>query len=459
MRAPNTIQTHPMPIARHLRAILLLGLPLIGSNLAQMLLNVTDTVMVGWYGVEALAALVLGSSFFFSIFMLGNGIALAVMGRVAASLGADDEVQARRDTRMGMWLSILFGIAMLPLFWNSGAILRALGQKPEIAGLAQDYLCILGFGLAPALVMMVIRSYLSAQERTAALLWITLAGVAVNAGLNWLLIFGNWGAPEMGVRGAAIASTSVTVLSLIAQATYAARARGLEHIHLFQRFWRPDWEAFWLVARMGLPVGLTSVAEGSMFQASALMMGWIGTVELAAHGIALQITTITFMVHVGLSNAATVRAGRAHGARDPRLLRDGALTVTGLSLGFGLLTVLLFVTSGHWLTGLFLDASNPASPEIIVFGARFLMVAALFQLFDLMQVMALGLLRGVQDTRVPMWMAVLSYWLIGIPASYLLAFVLGYGGVGLWFGLVLGLASAGGMMMRRFWRGPWLQPV
>ncbi|MBD3803299.1 MAG: MATE family efflux transporter [Thioclava sp.] len=446
-----------MPIARHLRAILLLGLPLIGSNLAQMLLNVTDTVMVGWYGVEALAALVLGTSFFFSIFMLGNGIALAMMGRVSASLGAGDELQVRRDTRMGMWLSILFGLAMLPVFWNSAAILRALGQQPGIAVLAQDYLRILGFGLAPALVMMVIRAYLSAQERTAVLLWITLAAVAVNAGLNWLFIFGNWGVPEMGVRGAALASLLVNLITLLAQAIYATRARGLEHVQLFQRFWRPDWEAFWAVARVGLPVGLTAVAEGSMFQASALMMGWIGTVELAAHGIALQIASIVFMVHMGLSNAATVRAGRAHGARDARLLRDGALVSVTLSLGVGLLTVLAFVFAGKWLTELFLDEANPASAEIVTYGVRFLMVAGLFQLFDLMQVMALGLLRGVQDTRVPMWMAGLSYWLIGIPASYLLAFVLAYGGVGLWFGLVLGLASAGGMMMWRFWRGPWLK--
>lgn len=457
MHAPAPTSTEPMSIARHLRAILLLGLPLIGSNLAQMLLNVTDTVMVGWYGVEALAALVLGTSFFFSIFMLGNGIALAMMGRVSASLGAGDELQVRRDTRMGMWLSILFGLAMLPVFWNSAAILRALGQQPGIAALAQDYLRILGFGLAPALVMMVIRAYLSAQERTAVLLWITLAAVAVNAGLNWLFIFGNWGVPEMGVRGAALASLLVNLISLLAQAIYATRARGLEHVQLFQRFWRPDWEAFWAVARVGLPVGLTAVAEGSMFQASALMMGWIGTVELAAHGIALQIASIVFMVHMGLSNAATVRAGRAHGARDVRLLRDGALVSVTLSLGVGLLTVLAFVFAGKWLTELFLDEANPASAEIVTYGVRFLMVAGLFQLFDLMQVMALGLLRGVQDTRVPMWMAGLSYWLIGIPASYLLAFVLGYGGVGLWFGLVLGLASAGGMMMWRFWRGPWLK--
>ncbi|TMV91428.1 MATE family efflux transporter [Thioclava sp. BHET1] len=445
-----------MPIARHMRAICVLGLPLIGSNLAQMLLNVTDTVMVGWYGVEALAALVLGSSYFFSLFMLGNGVALAVMGRVSASLGAGDEVQARRDTRMGIWVSVLYGVAVLPLTWHSATVLGWLGQTPEIAALAQEYLRVLGFALAPALSMMVLRSYLSAHERTQVLLWITLGAVVLNAAINWVLIFGHLGAPEMGVRGAAIASLSVTCLSLVAQAIYAARAPGLRHIALFSRFWRPDWETLWSVVRMGVPVGLTSVAEGSMFQASALMMGWVGTIELAAHGIALEITTVVFMIHVGLSNVATVRAGRAHGARDPRRLRDGALVVVSLSLGVGLLAMAGFFAFGAPLSKLFLDADNPATPQIVVFAARFLMVAALFQLFDLMQVMALGLLRGVQDTRVPMWMAVLSYWLIGIPMSYVLAFPLGFGGVGLWFGLVIGLACAGALMMTRFWRGPWL---
>ncbi|MEO1951082.1 MATE family efflux transporter, partial [Thioclava sp.] len=277
-----------MPLARHVRAIFTLGLPLIGSNLAQMLLNVTDTVMVGWYGVEALAALVLGTSYFFSIFMLGNGIALAVMGRVSASLGADDEVQARRDTRMGIWLSILFGVAMLPVFWNSGAVLEMLGQKPEIAALAQDYLRILGFALAPGLAMMVIRSYLSAQERTAVLLWITLGAVLLNAGVNWILIFGNWGAPELGAEGCGLATAASMWISTLIILLYVLTARSLRP-YLPDRWLEvPDWGRISEILIVGFPVGLTFFLETGVFSAITLLIATLGDAAVAAHQIAIN---------------------------------------------------------------------------------------------------------------------------------------------------------------------------
>ncbi len=446
-------------VPAHLRALLALGLPLVGSNLAQMGLHVTDTIMLGWYGVPELAAVVLGAGYFFILFILGSGFSYAVMGRVAASLGAGDEVQARRDTRMGLWLSILFALGVMPLMWASGPILRALGQEPAIAALAQDYLRIAMLGMVPALIIAVLKALLSAQERTQIVMWVTLAGVGLNIGLNWLLIFGNFGAPEMGVRGAAVASVVVQLVTCAALMVYAGHARGLRQMDLFARVWRPDWPAFRAVARMGLPIGLTSVSEAGMFQASALMMGWIGTVELAAHGIALELASLTFMVHMGISNAATVRVGRALGARDLVRLRDGAWIAQLLSLGFGLATVGLFLGAAGPMIGLFLDRTDPAAPEILAFGTKLLAVAALFQLFDSTQVMALGLLRGVHDTRVPMWVAAGSYWLIGIPASWILAFPLGFGGVGLWFGLVIGLACVALSMIARFWRGPWLRPA
>ena len=447
----------PDPLSHHLRMLLVLGLPLIGSNVAQFGLHVTDTIMLGWYGVPELASVVLGASYFFLFFMLGSGFALAVMGRVSASLGSGDEVQARRDTRMGLWLSVLFGIATFPLMWFSGAILRLLGQDAGLAAMAQDYLRIEAFGMVPALIVALLRGYLSARERTQVVLWVTVLSVGLNAALNWVLIFGHLGAPEMGVRGAAIASLVVQVFSALALGLYAARARGLRETALFARVWRADWPAFMAVARMGVPIGLTSVAEGSLFQASALMMGWIGTDQLAAHGIALELASLSFMVHMGLSNAATVRAGRAHGVRDPGRLARGAGVAVALSMAFGLLTVAVFLAVPRPLVSLFLDTSDPRAGAILDLGVRLLAVAALFQLFDSLQVMALGLLRGVLDTRVPMWMAAASYWLVGIPASYLLAFPAGLGAIGLWLGLVVGLAAAGGALMWRFWHGPWLR--
>lgn len=441
-----------MPLAAHARATLALGLPLIGSHVAQMSLHVTDTVMLGWYGVFPLAAGVLGASSFFILFILGSGFAQAVMPMVATALGQGDEAQVRRDARMGMWLSILFGIAVLPLFWWSGPILRLAGQDPEVARLAQDYLRVAGLGMVPGLLVMALKSYLSALERTQVVLWATLAAVILNIAINWALIFGNWGAPELGVVGAAVASVVVQVATLAVMALYAALLPELRRFELFRRFWRPDWPAFARVFRLGWPIGLTGLAEVGLFHASAIMMGWLGAVQLAAHGIALQVAGLAFMVHLGLSNAATVRLGRAHGAGDAQRLRDAAKVAMALSLGFGLAMIVLFVTLPGAIVGLFLDAANPSAPDILALGSVLLMVAALFQIADAVQAMALGFLRGVQDTRVPMAMAVVSYWLVGIPASYVLAFPLGHGGVGLWLGLVAGLTVAAALLMTRFLR-------
>lgn len=436
----------------HLRATLALGLPLIGSNLAQMALHVTDTVMMGWYSVPGLAAVVLGASSFFILFILGSGFAIGVMPMVASAAAESDVAEARRVTRMGMWLSLLYAVAVLPVFWFSGPIFRALGQAPDTAALAQQFMRIAGFGMAPALLVMVLKSFVAALERTRVVLAATVAAVFLNIGLDWLLIFGNGGFPELGVRGTATATLGTQLLTLAVIGAYAALHDDLRRFHLFIRFWRPDWAAFARVFRLGWPIGLTGLAEGGLFNASALMMGWIGTVELAAHGIALELAALTFMVHLGLSQAATVRIGRAH-ERDPEGLRRGALTAIALSLGFALVAVTLFVTLPRPLIGLWVRPEDPLAPRILDFGARLLAVAALFQLFDAMQAMALGLLRGVQDTRVPMIIAALSYWAIGIPASYVLAFPLGMGGVGLWLGLVIGLACAAVLMMARFWRG------
>ncbi len=439
--------------APHLRATLALGLPLVGSHLARMAIGVADTVMVGWYGVEELAALVIATSFFHIMFFLGMGFGIGVMGLIAAAIARDDEIEVRRSTRMALWLSILFALLAMPPLWFSEPILLAIGQKPEVAALAQDYLRIAGFGLLPVLCGLTLNSYLAAMERAQVVLWITLAGLPVNVFLNWVLIFGNLGAPELGVRGAAIASVSVQALQLVLLVAYAGWLPAARKYHLFQRFWRADWAEFRAVFWLGLPIGLTMVAEGGLFVGSNVMMGWIGTRELAAHGIALQLASITFMLHLGMSNAATIRAGQAKGLGDAMLMRDGAIAVTAVSFVIAVIAVAVFVLFPRQLVGLYLDSSDPETPVLIGIATGLMFYAALFQLTDAMQVIGLGLLRGVQDTRVPMIIAAISYWLVGMPIAYGLAFVAGLGPAGLWLGLVAGLTVAAILLMRRFWRG------
>ncbi|WP_282119882.1 MATE family efflux transporter [Ruegeria atlantica] len=438
-----------MTYGGHFRAISVLGLPLIGGHLAQFAIGLTDTVMLGWYGVEALAAVTLASSYFFVLFLFGAGFGLAVMPMVATAAAEEDETSIRRTTRMGLWLSLVYAAVMMPMLWWSYPIFLALKQDPQVAETASQYLRVAGWGLIPALLVMVLKSYLAALERTQIVLWITVAAAVVNAITNYALIFGNWGAPELGVMGAAIASVVTQVVSLVCVVIYAMRV--LPEHSLFQRFWRPDWEMFLSVLRLGVPIGLTTLSEVSLFAMSAIMMGWLGQVPLAAHGIALNLASATFMVHLGLSNAATIRAGNALGRKDRPHLERGAIAVTGMSLVISVLTVILFLVYAEPLISLFMEPDDPQRPEILMIGTGLLAMAALFQLVDGAQVIALGLLRGLQDAKVPMVMAALSYWGVGITSSYYFGFVLGMDGIGVWLGLVLGLACAAVMLMARFW--------
>ncbi|MEE9428394.1 MAG: MATE family efflux transporter [Paracoccaceae bacterium] len=436
---------------QHAVAVLSLGLPLIGSHLAQFAIHITDTLMLGWYNVEALAGVVLGGGFFFIFFIVGAGFGFAVLPVVASAVASGEGRQVRRVTRMSMWLSALFCVVAIPVFLFAEPLLILIGQRPEIARLAGDYLYIAGWGLFPTLQVIVLKSYFAALERTSIIFWVTVIAAVLNGLLNYALIFGNWGAPELGVKGAAIASVTLQTATLFTLALYAIY-RTPEHA-LFKNWWRPDWEAFGSNFSLGWPIGLTSLAESGLFTATSVMMGWVGTISLAAHGIAIQLIGLIFMIHVGLSNVATIRSGQAFGRGDQRALRHGALVVVLISMGLAILAVLLFLSVPEFLFSLFLDPSDPARPAVMAAGVGLLAVAALFQVADAGQVVALGLLRGVQDTKVPMVFAALSYWAVGIPLSYFLGFTLGYGGAGIWMGLVVGLSLAWITMSIRFWRG------
>lgn len=445
---PSAITT-PAGARAQGRALLTLALPLIGSNLAQNAIQFVDVVMLGWYDVTALAAVSIATPYWFLLFLLGAGFAWAVTPLVAEAAEAGDAQTVRRVTRMGLWLSTATGLIFLPAFWWSGAVLRALGQEPVIADLAQSYLRITGFGLIATLCAVTFRSFLSALEITRVILWVSIVSALANAGLNWVLIFGNLGAPELGIRGAAVASLTLQIGGLVGLGGYAWLK--CSDYDLFRRLWRMDFEIAAKVFRLGVPMGLTTVAEASLFSVSAVMMGWLGEVWLAAHGIALQLASLSFMVHLGLSQAATVRAGRAHGRRDAEALRTSALAALALSGAFAALTVVLFLTFPRALVAGFVDPADPLAGDILRAGVVLLLVAALFQIVDAAQVMTLGFLRGIQDTGVPLIIAVLSYYVIGIPAGYGLGFVAGFGGPGVWAGMIAGLGAAAVLLSVRFW--------
>ncbi len=446
----DTIGAAGPSLRRQARDLLTLGLPLVGSQLAQIAIHTTDTLMLGWYDVTALAAVSLAGPVFFAVFILGAGFAMAVLPMVASSAGTDDDRQVRRTTRMGIWLSIAYGLVFtLPLMLFEPLFL-AIGQDAEVSQIAGDYMKVFGLGLLPALLIMVLRSYLSALEHTRIVLWMTIAMAVLNALSNYILIFGNFGAPELGVLGAAISSLVSNMAGLTILVVYTQIKT--PQYTLFQNFQRPDWEAMVSVFRLGWPIGLTHLSEVGLFAVGSIFMGWVGTIALAAHGIALQIASITFMVHMGLSQAITVRAGKAWGRGDAGLLTAASKAALVLSGAMVLATVAAFLLVPEFLVGLFVDVNDPDRAEILAIGSVLLALAALFQLVDAAQVMALGMLRGVQDTKVPMMYAAFSYWIVGVPVSYVLGFVFDMGGTGVWLGLSVGLGVAGILLQHRFWK-------
>ncbi len=434
----------------HLAKLWALGGPMVGGNLAQIAIGLTDTVMVGRYGIEELAAMTLAGSFYFLFFIFGSGIAFALPPLVAEFVTFKDDTSIRRATRMALWLSITFAVVTLPLMIWSKPILIFLQQDPETADLAQRYLRIAGFGMLPALMLNVMKNYLAGMEDTRIGLYVTIAAAVANAVANYLLIFGNFGAPELGLRGAAIASVCANAIALIYILFYALKTYP-QH-ELFVRFWRSDWEMAGRVFRLGLPIGITTLSEVSLFMISAFMMGWIGTIEVAAHGIAIQLSAATFVIHLGLAGAATVRAGNAYASGDVERLKRGAIVVTALSFAIAIVASACFILFPSFLVHLFISPNEVAKEEVLAMGIQLLMLSGLFQLVDAMQAIFLSLLRGMQDTRIPMIIGAVSYSILGLGVGFGLGIWLGFGAVGIWTGLIVGLAAAAIQLAWRFWK-------
>ena len=441
MKQSNTLK-------QEARSLLILGLPLVGSQVAQFAVHTTDTLMLGWYSVLALAQVTLGAQVLFVAYIVISGFAYAILPMVAKSMAEGDPQSARRVTRMGLWLSTVTAALLFLPMWFASPILEAMGQDAQVAKGAQDYLRIAGFGLWPAIWGLVLRSYLSALEHTGIVLWLAVGVLIINAFVNYALIFGYWGLPELGLQGAAIGSVIAMSLSLVGFVIYIQIY--FEEQKMFARFWRFDRMATSAVARLAIPISATAFAESGLFAASAFMMGWLGKLELAAHGIVLQLAAMSFMVHMGLSQAGTVRVGQAFARKDWLAVRRTAGVAMGLSSIAAAVAIFFFLATPQILIGAFLELRDPLRPEILRIGTLLLVLASMFQFVDAAQVMALSLLRGLQDTRVPMLITVISYWLIGIPISYILGFIFDFRGTGIWLGLVVGLAIAALLLWSRF---------
>ncbi|CTQ57378.1 MATE family efflux transporter [Roseibium album] len=427
-----------------------LGMPLAGAQLAQMAINTTDVLMIGRLGAVELAASVLAFNFYMLLWFFGMGILQAVIPFAARALGQRKPRELRRAVRMGFWVAVLFCIPVWLVLFFIESILLLMGQKQELAELAGTYMRVLQWTMLPALLIMAIRGFLTVMERTQVVLWATIAGAIINAILDYLLIFGEFGFPRLELVGAGIASVFSATTTFLFLLVYSLWHPRLRRYNLLGRIWRSDWPVFFQIVRMGAPIGLTIVAEGSLFTASAIMIGWLGTIPLAAHGIALQIASITFMVPVGLSMAAMTRVSLAAGRDDHQGIGRAGWTSLGVTMIFMGIFAVLFWTIPEKLVGLYLDLDDPQAMEVLTYGVSFLLVAALFQLADGAQIIGVNNLRGLGDTTIPLLYALFGYWVVGISLSLGLGFLADWGGVGVWVGLAGGLASVALLANYRF---------
>ena len=435
-----------------LKATLALSWPLVLTNVAQNALMTSDVILMGWLGADALAAGALGTNLYFALMIFGIGLVSATSPLVAEELGRRRHAvrEIRRTVRQGLWSACAIAVPIWLVAWWGEAILLAMGQEPALAAAAGGYIRSLMWSLLPFLFYLVLRSFLAALERPGWALVVGLLAIPLNLAIAWVLMFGQLGFPRLGLAGAGIATTLSSTFMFLGLALVVVLDRRLRRYHLFGRFWRADGARFRALWRIGLPIGLTLAFEVTIFNAAALLMGRIGASELAAHAIALQIASFTFMVPMGVGQAVTVRVGLAFGAGDRDGVTRAGWTAFALGVGFMVFTALLMVLVPHALVGVFLDLADPKNAPVVAFAVSFLFLAALFQLADGAQAVGAGMLRGLQDTRVPMMFALFGYWGIGLPVGVALGFWTPLRGTGIWIGLALGLLVVAALMLWRW---------
>lgn len=428
-----------------------LALPIALTQLGQIAMMTSDLALIGRLGDKAVAAAALAHTVLFTAFVLGMGIVSAVAPLAAQYYGARQPRMVRRALRVGLWASVILGVPLtLAQLWG-GELLLALGQSPESAGLADRYLLGMAWCLIPGWFFMALRNFMGAVNRPEPALWITLVAIPANAALAYVLIYGAFGLPGLDVLGAGLATTIVNIGMCIAAIWICYARRPYKKYRVLGRWWRADWTLMKQLIVVGAPMSGSFLLEYGVFAAAAQLMGWIGTVALAAHQIALQIAAVMFMVPFGIAMAATVRVGQAVGRGDAAATRRAGFVAIALGVIFMAAMTLLVALTRHTLPLLFLGSEAP-DPQTVALAASLLVLGASFFIADGVQTIAAGSLRGLNDTRVPLVFAAISFWLIGFVGCWIFGFTLGLGAYGIWIGLSIGIVVYAVLLIWRFQR-------
>jgi multidrug resistance protein, MATE family len=437
-------------LAIELTETLKLAVPIALTQLGQIAMMTIDLALIGRLGDRAVAAAALAGTVYFVSFTFGMGLVSAVAPLAAQAFGARHPRLVRRALRVGLWAALLISLPIMVFPLYGERILLLLGQAPATAHQAQQYLFGLAWGIAPALWFLAIRGFMGAVNRPEPSLWITLAAIPANALLVYLLIHGEWGLPRLELFGAGLATTIVNAGMFLAGLWFAARRRPFKKYHVLGRLWRIDWILMRQLIVIGAPISISFLLEYGLFAAAALLMGLIGTTALAAHQAALQVTAILFMVPFGIGMAATVRVGHAFGRNDAAAVKRAGLVATLLGIALVAVFTLAVMLGRFVIARFFFGEAAESGGAVIELTATLLMVGATFFVADGVQTIAAGALRGMNDTRVPLLFAAISYWGIGFSTAYALAFGAKFGAIGVWIGLSCGTAVYAVLLILRF---------
>ena len=422
-----------------------LAVPVIIGQVGHMMMGVVDSLMVGQIGATPLAASAIGHSLFILFLIFGIGVSLAISPLVAMLMGAGKQEETGRIFRHGMLVNLILGIILSFGTYFGADILLYLNQPQDVVGQAIIYMQILAFSIIPVMIFQTYRQYIEGMSVMKPAMVVTLLANIVNVFVNWVLIFGNLGAPAMGLAGAGWATFSTRTLMALSLALYVSLNIKFKACDTSLRFKTFDRDVIRKILKIGVPGGVQYLFEVGAFTGAAVIIGWLGTTQLAAHQIAINLASISFMFALGISSAAAIRVGNAVGRGDIPAIRAAGLSaiiLAGVVMGsFGI----IFIVLRHQLPAIYIQ-----DPAVISVAGTLLIIAALFQLSDGTQAVGIGALRGIADTRVPMIITFIAYWVIGIPVGCLLAFVFDYGVEGIWIGLLGALTASAIMLTWRF---------
>ncbi|WP_397458242.1 MATE family efflux transporter [Pseudomonas asplenii] len=441
----------PARVLLEMRNLLGLALPIIIAQLAHTAMGFVDAVMAGRVGPRDLAAVALGNSIWVPVFLLMTGILLATTPKVAQHYGAGTPAQIGPVVRQALWLALVVGLGAGLILYNAEPILHLMKVDPELIGPCMDYLRGIGSGLPTVALYHVLRCCSDGMGRTRPSMVLGLCGLALNIPLNYVFIYGHLGVPALGGPGCGWATAIVMWVMLLGMAGWVRWAKVYQPSQVFSRFDWPQWSVIKRLLGIGLPIGIAVFAESSIFAVIALLIGSLGAHVVAGHQIALNISSLVFMVPYSLGMAITVRVGQALGRDQPREARFTAGVGVATALAYGCLSASLMLLFREHLATVY-----TSDPVVIQVATMLIVYSALFQFSDVIQVTAAGALRGYQDTRVTMILTLFAYWGIGLPVGYALGLTDWFGAPsgpsGLWEGLIVGLSCAAVMLSIRLTR-------